>query len=169
MLNLACGFSAVLIMLEFSARWVVPVAAVLVCMGIVFDSFDGRLARKLGIQSKLGEYLDSFADFVTFGVAPAFMINHTGGGAIWLVLLLGASTLFYVCMGGFRLSRFNVSHPTDHFIGLPISIPALLIMAICLVWNLCKLSTGILFASVMVPLCVVFGVLMVSNITVKKL
>ncbi len=97
------------------------VAASLVLLGIVLDAFDGAVARLTDSVTELGGQLDSFADVVTFGVAPAFiMLNllsqylgsgepiispdagHTLGKLCWAIAAI------YVCCAALRLARFNV-------------------------------------------------------------
>ncbi len=87
----------------------------------VFDSLDGRVARRMGTGSRFGAELDSLVDIVSFGVAPALLIYFlefsTAGRFGWIVCFL------YVGAAALRLARFNVlSHgkPTPGwFTGLP--------------------------------------------------
>ena len=110
-------------------------AVVAVFMGMIFDALDGRIARLTNQTSELGEQLDSFADMVTFGVAPAFIaimlvdvdipFLAQGKGDNLLdraVLITGA---LYCACAALRLARFNVEVKSaavaDHmsFKGLP--------------------------------------------------
>jgi CDP-diacylglycerol--serine O-phosphatidyltransferase len=80
-------------------------AVVMIILAGIFDGLDGRSARLLKITSKLGAELDSLADFLSFGVAPAFLIylwslNEIKG-------LGWAIALFYVICAALRLARFN--------------------------------------------------------------
>ena len=80
-------------------------AVVMIILAGIFDGLDGRSARLLKITSKLGAELDSLADFLSFGVAPAFLIylwslNEVKG-------LGWAIALFYVICAALRLARFN--------------------------------------------------------------
>lgn len=99
----------------------------------VCDGLDGRVARMLNASSKLGAELDSLADFVNFGVAPAMFMffwltggpTHVGVNPI-LVRLTLASALFYAMCDCFRLARFNtmLEQPTlpywkNFFLGVP--------------------------------------------------
>lgn len=99
----------------------------------ICDGMDGRVARLLKASSKLGAELDSLADFVNFGVAPAMFMYFwlTGGPAHFGVppalvkITLGAS-LFYAMCDCFRLARFNtmLEQPTlpywkHYFLGVP--------------------------------------------------
>lgn len=144
--NLMCGFAAIL----YVARPVEPtgvfgwntltVAGTLVFIGMFFDGIDGFAARLTRSASGFGAQLDSLADVVTFGVAPAFMMqrlvshyygpsNYTGilgpdadNAYVKVVWLIAA---FYVCCTALRLARFNAETPSteeaDHrwFAGLP--------------------------------------------------
>ncbi|MEZ5932851.1 MAG: CDP-diacylglycerol--serine O-phosphatidyltransferase [Alphaproteobacteria bacterium] len=80
-------------------------AVIMIILAAVFDGLDGRSARLLKITSKLGAELDSLADFLSFGVAPAFLIYlwslHEVKGLGWAI------ALFYVICAALRLARFN--------------------------------------------------------------
>jgi len=88
----------------FDARYELAVA--LIGVAIVFDGLDGRSARMLRITSKLGAQLDSLADFLSFGVAPAIIVYlwslHEVRGVGWALAML-----FATCCA-LRLARFNV-------------------------------------------------------------
>lgn len=94
-------------------------AAVLICFAAFFDLMDGRAARKLGGGSHFGEELDSLADAISFGVAPAFLMYAAFVGAEVGVWGAFAASFFALC-AVLRLARFNVVHTeTSHFQGLP--------------------------------------------------
>jgi len=80
-------------------------AVIMIILAAIFDGLDGRSARLLKITSKLGAELDSLADFLSFGVAPAFLIYlwslHEAKGLGWAIALL------YVICAALRLARFN--------------------------------------------------------------
>lgn len=113
-------------------HWRAAVIAILVAC--VLDGLDGRVARMLRATSKLGAELDSLADFVSFGVAPAIFIYFwimekvTPESAAYLFRgVFWALALFYVMCCAFRLARFNImidGGPTQpywkyFFLGLP--------------------------------------------------
>jgi len=87
-----------------------PAVGALIIAGIL-DGLDGRLARRLGATSRFGAELDSLADFLSFGVAPAFLLyNWTmkdAGPIGWALVLL-----FPVCCA-LRLARFNTALDAD--------------------------------------------------------
>lgn len=104
-------------------------AAALIIFAAAIDGLDGLLARKLNAASSFGAELDSLADFVNFGVAPALLVYQSAlAGApdfTWT-----AALIFAVC-ACLRLARFNVSRSLPvmgkpHFVGVPAPAGALL-------------------------------------------
>ncbi|WP_421913734.1 CDP-diacylglycerol--serine O-phosphatidyltransferase [Mesorhizobium sp.] len=109
-------------------------AVVMVLLAAFLDGIDGRLARMLKATSKFGAQMDSLADIVNFGVAPAlvlyaFMLDQAGSPG-WIAALLFA----IAC--GLRLARFNVldeeidrpSWQSEYFVGVPAPAGAVLVM-----------------------------------------
>ena len=80
-------------------------AAALAPAAFVFDVFDGRIARWRQTHSALGRELDSLADVISFGVAPAALAFAAGLDGGWDCLLL----IYFVCCGVSRLARYNVT------------------------------------------------------------
>ena len=106
-------------------------AAPLIFWALVLDMLDGRIARMTNTTSEFGGELDSLADAVSFGVAPALLAYAWGFATVprigWLVAFL-----FVVC-GVLRLARFNVQrHVVDgrYFVGLPIPAGAAAVAAV---------------------------------------
>jgi CDP-diacylglycerol---serine O-phosphatidyltransferase len=97
-------------------------AAILILIGMMLDSMDGRIARMLRVDSDLGKELDSLADVVTFGVAPAMMAYYTYFSDFG-VLGMAISGLFPL-FGAYRLARFNINavkSSNAYFTGVPIT------------------------------------------------
>jgi CDP-diacylglycerol--serine O-phosphatidyltransferase len=98
-------------------------AMAFLAVAAILDALDGRLARALGATSRMGEEIDSLADAVTFGVAPAFIVYGTllsTSRIGWIVVLLYA-----VCIV-LRLARFNAmlsveqpDYEKKYFVGMP--------------------------------------------------
>jgi len=137
-------------------------AAILVIIGMIFDSMDGRVARILKVSSKMGLELDSLADVVTFGVAPAMLAYH-----IWFehFELLGLMfTGLFPLFGAYRLARFNITaskKSTSHFIGVPIPAAGGFVLLLVLFH---KWIPGFVVAMVLIGLCF----LMVSKIKIPS-
>jgi len=123
---------------------------------------DGRVARMTGTTSAFGEQLDSLADIVSFGVAPAFLVYHWGLAPFGRAGLL-VSFLFVVC-GASRLARFNVQiHVVDKrwFVGLPIPSAA---GALCgLIWAVPAETLTNTLRAVFLGVTAVLAFLMVST------
>jgi CDP-diacylglycerol--serine O-phosphatidyltransferase len=125
---ICAGLSAI----RFGVQGYYTLAVQLILAASVLDGLDGRLARRLGSDSKMGAELDSLADFLNFGVAPPLIVYFWGlsdmrGG--WIAVLV-----FSVCCV-LRLARFNVSNKSEdlgpkseYFEGVPSPAGALLVM-----------------------------------------
>jgi len=113
--NMLCGMLSVV--MTFHGQYI-P-AAWLVYMAVVFDFLDGKMARRLGGSSEFGMELDSLADVVSFGVAPAVLLYSVYLQGFWGVAGALAAAFFALC-GALRLARFNVHHVAGSFQGLPI-------------------------------------------------
>lgn len=97
-------------------------AILCIMVGMVLDMMDGRLARLLQVKGDFGKELDSLADVVTFGVAPAFLVYQVGLTDVTGILPFAITALFPV-FGAWRLARFNTEQSSiaTHFVGLPIT------------------------------------------------
>lgn len=83
------------------------------------DRFDGMVARKYNQESELGKQLDSMADIISFGVAPALLIHQLALQDFGVAGMI--FTVIYISCGAFRLARFNISDSSGYFTGLPIT------------------------------------------------
>ncbi|MGB2471605.1 MAG: CDP-diacylglycerol--serine O-phosphatidyltransferase [Flavobacteriaceae bacterium] len=134
LLNLLSGGIAVI----FAVKGDLSTAALFVFFGIFFDFFDGFLARKLNVSSEMGLQLDSLADLVTSGLAPALVLVNLielsilpSQDANCFLPYLG---LLVLLCSAYRLAKFNIStEQSQFFIGLPTPANALLIMSLPLV------------------------------------
>lgn len=207
--NLLCGFAAVHFamraMYDFGAgvsaanvrtlhsvalEKVLPsflsVGAVMVILGMVFDCFDGLIARATRSTTNFGGQLDSLADVVTCGVAPAVLMiafmttqlasnsilpspisEHALGRATWMAAAM------YVALAAIRLARFNVEHASaDHdyrtFRGLPSPGAACMMVTLILVQEYFGEFGKWLIALVMPFAAVLAAMLMVSRIPYRR-
>lgn len=146
--NAICGFAAIYIASNAGQTAADPwtaylsengilIAAYLIFLAMFFDAIDGRLARFTRHTTDFGGQLDSMADVISFGVAPAILMLHTARPlAEWVYAIFGVAMPFtltrgiwaigavYACCAAVRLARFNVSneHGEQHhfsFLGLP--------------------------------------------------
>lgn len=116
--NLFCGFLSI----GFASNGEYNNAAILILIGMMLDSMDGRLARMLNADSALGKELDSLADIVTFGVAPSFLVYFTYFSQFGLIGMVVAG--LFPLFGAYRLARFNIGSSKSslhYFVGVPIT------------------------------------------------
>ena len=125
-----CGFISISLSASGQGGSDLYQAALAICFGFFFDTADGRVARLTKTQTELGRDLDSLADLVTFGVAPAMLVYK------WGLTDFGRAGIFvaglFVCAGAMRLARFNVLSRREEAAGhkkpgkytLGLSIPA---------------------------------------------
>lgn len=127
--SIFCGFYALTLCSGEAAPAQLYQAALSIFFGIFFDGFDGRVARLTKTQSQFGVELDSLADVITFGAAPALLVYK------WALQPFGLFGIFaafcFAACGALRLARFNViaqrsSHggASRFFVGLPIPLAA---------------------------------------------
>ncbi len=106
--NAVCGVGSMFSIITFIQTGAVQhayYACALVLAALVFDVFDGRVARWRQKSSLLGRELDSLADVISFGVAPALIAYGCGMQGLWDRVVLA----FFVACGVSRLARFNVT------------------------------------------------------------
>jgi CDP-diacylglycerol---serine O-phosphatidyltransferase len=130
LLALCLGLTAIRMAIE--GRMDLAVAGIVVAA--ILDGIDGRLARYLQAQSRFGAELDSLADFMNFGCAPALILFFWGLGPLktlgWVVMLI-----FAIC-AALRLARFNVmledpNRPAfagNFFVGMPAPAAAVVVL-----------------------------------------
>lgn len=165
-LNMMSGLSAVL--LAFRGQF--TLAAVLIALSIILDIADGGVARLVGATSPFGLQMDSLADLISFGFAPAILV-HTWALPDYPVLSWLAA-FFWLGCAAFRLARFNVTvDPTAdkrYFVGLPSPAAAAVVMATIFALN--QPEAGGYDASLIVPIVVsvVPAVLMVTSIRFRS-
>ncbi|MDP9898904.1 CDP-alcohol phosphatidyltransferase family protein [Variovorax ginsengisoli] len=137
--NAACGVGGVFLAMAYVGSqslnfflW----AAALAPAAFIFDVFDGRVARWRQTHSALGRELDSLADVISFGVAPAALAFAAGLNGVWDCLIL----IYFVCCGVSRLARYNVTaealsegaDKVKYFEGTP--IPTSVVLVGVLAW-----------------------------------
>ncbi len=136
LLNLAAGFAALVAALRGEFLF----AGGFIVLGLVFDALDGRVARAVRGGDNFGRELDSLADVVSFGVAPAFLAVALWGGA-WVA----ACGALYACAAAVRLAKFNIQTAKGVFFGLPSPVAAVVAVAVTLFSSVWFVVAGALF------------------------
>jgi CDP-diacylglycerol--serine O-phosphatidyltransferase len=135
--NAACGVLAVfaaIVYVETRRPSRLLLACALIPLALLFDVLDGRIARWRMKHSAMGRELDSLADVISFGVAPAAIAYAAGMRGLWDVVIL----VYFVACGVSRLARFNVTaeqlsaggDKVKYFEGTPIPTSLLLVIVV---------------------------------------
>src|SRR6186713_773497 len=179
-----CGAGSILASMQFlvtgEGRWLVT-AVVLLPIALVFDFADGRVARWRHRSSPIGADLDSLADVISFGMAPAAIGFSVGLRHPIDVAIL----LYFVCCGVSRLARYNVtasslsdeSGKVKYFEGTPIPTSLLLVLILAFAASQGAVGANLWFGEMRVagymfhPLVLIYalsGSLMISRIHIPK-
>ena len=137
--NAVCGVGALFAVMSYLQNGEVRnvlFACALIVLAFVFDVFDGRVARWRQKSSSMGRELDSLADVISFGVAPAVIAYGIGMDGLWDRVVL----LYFVACGVSRLARYNITaealsgggDKVKYFEGTPIPSSLLLVMLIAI-------------------------------------
>lgn len=158
--NVALG----LISIVFSINNNYKYAALVLLAAVVFDYLDGKIAKSLQQQNVFGKELDSLADTVSFGVAPAifgFSLMQSASVINTLQITFGiiAFTIFLFC-GILRLARYNIMELKGSFQGMPITLNGIIIPLAYFIRVPIKFYPYIYLA---------LGILMVSSLRIKRI
>ena len=141
-------------------------AAVAIGIAVVLDGLDGRIARLVGATSDFGVQLDSLADVISFGLAPAVLVYAWGLEDFGNFARM-AAFVFLIC-GAMRLARFNVQvGDLRHFAGLPIPAGAGMIAATVHLFG--DPIDSAVFKYALISMVYVVGLLMISTIRYPSL
>ena len=154
--------------IKFSIDGNYSLAVTLILFAAILDALDGRIARLIKGTSEFGKELDSLTDFVSFGIAPVFVLYF------WKLNEYGklgwAITLLYSVCCVLRLARFNLTKieetqewKNNYFEGVPSPAGGLLIL-MPLIYELTNLNFGLDIKSITPYLTVIVAVLLVSKV-----
>ena len=173
LISILCGFSSVVMSINAAGdhpstnfTWS---AALLVLAGI-FDGLDGRVARATNTATEFGVQLDSLADVLSFGMAPAILAYRYGFFQMGIddpqLRAVGwAASFFFIACGALRLARFNVQVgfvDSRFFVGMPIPVGAACVASVILFWPAPLASA--LYAYLFAAELFLVGALMVSGV-----
>lgn len=163
--NMFCGYACIM----FAMRDDLVSAAPFVGFAVVLDMLDGRIARMTKTTSAFGLELDSLADIISFGVAPAVLAFAWGLSE--LGRLGWAAGFLYVTAAAVRLARFNIQSSAAHvdkryFVGMPSPPAAGIVAATVFAWPYPLVDKAQAIAAMVVVL--VPAVLMVSTIRFRS-
>ena len=182
--NAVCGVGALFSVMSFlqtRAVFHLYLACGLIPLALVFDVLDGRVARWRQSSSAMGRELDSLADVISFGVAPAAIGYACGMQGLYDRIVLG----FFVACGVSRLARYNVTaeklseggDKVRYFEGTPIPTSVVIVAVLAVAASYGALGDALWFGAVRIggyrlhPLVLMFalsGSLMISRIRIPK-
>ena len=176
-LNLAAGFAATI----SAANGDLLTASWLIVAAMIFDFFDGFSARLLNAYSETGKELDSLADVVSFGVAPALIVyellvtvssNMTLPNSVLRNILLYIPVLMPVC-AALRLAKFNIdTTQTTSFKGLPTPANAIAVISVVIAVNYSSMTILKSFTespAALLTYTVILSLLMVTRLPLLSL
>ena len=162
--NMWCGYASVV----YALKGEYETAAPLIGIAYALDALDGRIARMTGTESEFGLQLDSLADVISFGIAPAVLAYAWGLSSLGRVGW--AAGFMFVACAAMRLARFNVQSAGGadkrYYVGIPSPAAAAVIAATVFIypWGLYDYRAALpALAVVLVP-----AVLMVSTIKYRS-
>lgn len=125
--NLAAGFGTI----WCATNNRIALGVLLSFTAMAFDLIDGAVARKLGVTSSFGKYFDTFADLISFGVGPAFLVTALNN---FSPLSMGIGSLYFIatCIRLYDYSRSKDKTPVGFFRGLPSPAGAWLVVSMVL-------------------------------------
>jgi CDP-diacylglycerol--serine O-phosphatidyltransferase len=151
LVNVVFGLTAIFFAINGNYLFV----AIFLFLAVIADYLDGKLARKLNQENVFGKELDSLADTISFGVAPAIF----GFSLTQTPLAIVSFTIFLFC-GILRLARYNIMNLSNSFAGMPITLNGIIIPLV---------YVARLPIDYYPYLYILLGILMVSSLRIKKL
>ncbi|HOT45304.1 MAG TPA: CDP-diacylglycerol--serine O-phosphatidyltransferase [Spirochaetota bacterium] len=178
MSNMTMGFFAIILASRGDARSL-AVAGIMVFLGTLFDAVDGAVARAMHVASPVGVQLDSLADGIAYGIAPAVIayqayLSKLPSGAAMIDFGMFIALIYPIC-AIYRLARFNIgAEEDDHtrFCGLPSPAAGILIALVPVLeipdfLSVLKLTVSFPW-QVFIAIYVVISLLMVSRVDYSK-
>jgi CDP-diacylglycerol--serine O-phosphatidyltransferase len=177
--NLFCGFVALTKIVDadpYSEHYFdqIKLSLGFILLACIFDLMDGRVARMGGVESPFGREFDSLADLISFGVAPAFLVQRVVLADVfgqyhqigWFI-----ASIYLIC-GAFRLARFNClatmgASGSKDFLGFPIPSAAGLVASLTLLimhFNTDGKSLGNFWNYVIAAVLIFLSAMMVSTV-----
>ena len=178
MSNMTMGFFAI-ILASRGDKASLALAGMLVCIGTLFDAIDGAVARAMHVESPVGVQLDSLADGIAYGIAPAVIayqgyLSQLPKSSMYIDAGMLIALVYPIC-AIYRLARFNIGAAEDDhsgFTGLPSPAAGILVASIPAVavpdFMFLTKFTATCPLELFVPVYVIVGLLMVTRVDYSK-
>lgn len=173
--NMIMGFLAIIFASRGDAQSL-AISGIFIFAGSIFDLTDGAVARALNVASPIGVQLDSFADAVTYGIAPGIIaynayLNNLSYGFCGVDLGMLVAVFFPVCTI-YRLARFNITESCDGFSGLPSPAAGIVVSVIPSLavsrYSLVNIPDFYMPIEYFILIYIVIALLMVSKVDYRK-
>ncbi|MFA6677471.1 MAG: CDP-diacylglycerol--serine O-phosphatidyltransferase [Bacteroidales bacterium] len=163
--NLLSGAGSIICTFNNDYEW----ALLFILFAAIFDFFDGFAARLLDVKSEIGKELDSLADDISFGLAPAILMYHKMSNMAGCPKILIYTPLILAAFSAVRLAKFNIDdRQTESFIGLPTPASSILLSSMICMSSINHIPS--LENFYMIPiLSILFSILLISNIPMFSL
>ena len=168
MLNMLLGFTSIQLLIRDAYPQNALIIAALILLGGIIDFFDGYIARKFNAVSNMGKQLDSFADLITFGIAPSCLAYYMAPHEYSLPVAISCGV--FIMAGSYRLARYNIHDFNDYFMGLPITSAGILLGVYCAAqthWGIYHQSS--IWAIITTIFIFLLSIMMVSKVKIKRL
>jgi len=178
MSNMTMGFFAI-ILASRGDKASLALAGMLVCIGTLFDAVDGAVARAMHVESPVGVQLDSLADGIAYGIAPAVIayqgyLSQLPKSSMYIDAGMLIALVYPIC-AIYRLARFNIGAAEDDhvgFTGLPSPAAGILVASIPAVavpdFMFLTKFTATCPLELFVPVYIIVGLLMVTRVDYSK-
>jgi CDP-diacylglycerol--serine O-phosphatidyltransferase len=165
--NMSFGLASILLLIQADHPHKAIIVPVFIFLGGVADFFDGYFARTLNVSTNMGKQLDSFADIITFGIAPIALVYYLSVSEHSIFLML--ASLIFLISGAYRLARYNLRDFSNYFMGLPITAAGVILAIYCVVYPYLIAGWHSVIRTIITTLFLcLLSVLMVSRKKVKR-
>ena len=167
-INISLGLGAIILLIRSNHPYKTLAASILVVLGSFCDLFDGFLARRFNVVTSMGKQLDSFADIVTFGIAPILLINYTSQCKPPTFIV--SASLIFVMAGTYRLARYNQHDFNENFVGLPITIAGIGLTFYCIVYPKWSIYVhDVICTAITILVIILLSFMMISKVKIRRI
>ena len=164
--NMAIGILVICSTIHNHSISGIKLGCYMIYIAVILDLLDGCLARHLNASTDMGKQLDSFADFITFGVARIALFISNMNFIPWYMMVI---LILHPLAGGYRLARYNLQGHCLYFTGLPITASGFILVTALLVNSYLHKGFTARFIIIYLLLILIVSIMMVSNIRVNRI
>lgn len=167
LMNLSVGLMVLFLLLSANSSTTRILSCIFILISAFLDFLDGKLARFFNAATPIGKQFDSFADIISFGLAPMIIVLAMNGFEKYGSLIYLLFVIYVIC-GVVRLARYNIGNYIDYYLGLPITISGVILAIYLMIAEIFHLYNKGSFIWMTMVLIFVLSALMISSIKVNK-